>query len=83
MNQNEKKQLNEDSAGGKKVGSKLMLRVETLRKIKSIASHVGLLVTLMIYTLIGGLVSEPLFSFSYAPLVFTITAVIKLAFIIE
>lgn len=63
MHQDEKKQLNEDSAGGKKVGSKLMLRVETLRKIKSIASHVGLLVTLMIYTLIGGLVSELLFSF--------------------
>jgi len=33
------------------------IRKETLRKIKSIGGHVGLLITLMLYTAIGGLVS--------------------------
>lgn len=33
------------------------IKKETLRKIKSIGGHVGLLITLMLYTAIGGLVS--------------------------
>ncbi|XP_014207585.1 TWiK family of potassium channels protein 7-like [Copidosoma floridanum] len=52
MFSDDKKQLNEGSSSM----SKKIFRAETLAKIKSIASHVGLLVTLMIYTLIGGLV---------------------------
>ncbi|KYQ46654.1 hypothetical protein ALC60_14403 [Trachymyrmex zeteki] len=32
------------------------IKKETLRKIKSIGGHVGLLITLMLYTAIGGLV---------------------------
>ncbi|KAJ8675935.1 hypothetical protein QAD02_011721 [Eretmocerus hayati] len=49
----DKKQLN---GGSPSIIPKKLQRAETLRKLKSIASHVGLLVTLMIYTLIGGLV---------------------------
>lgn len=53
MPHDEKKQLNESGSSQPK---KLLFQPETLMKVKSIASHVGLLVTLMIYTLIGGLV---------------------------
>jgi hypothetical protein len=45
---------------GSAVGDKKPKRFveeETVRKIKSIAGHVGLLITLMLYTVIGGLVS--------------------------
>ncbi|KAL6255808.1 hypothetical protein P5V15_013051 [Pogonomyrmex californicus] len=37
-------------------GEKRFVKKETVRKIKSIAGHVGLLITLMLYTAIGGLV---------------------------
>lgn len=37
--------------------AKRFVRKETMRKIKSIGGHVGLLITLMLYTAIGGLVS--------------------------
>jgi len=37
--------------------AKRFVKEETVRKIKSIAGHVGLLITLMLYTVIGGLVS--------------------------
>ncbi|XP_003425669.1 TWiK family of potassium channels protein 7 isoform X1 [Nasonia vitripennis] len=52
MSYDDKKQLNEGSSSK----PKKCIEPETLKKIKSIASHVGLLVTLMIYCLIGGLV---------------------------
>ncbi|XP_043490077.1 TWiK family of potassium channels protein 7-like [Polistes fuscatus] len=35
---------------------KPFLREETIRKLKSVAGHVGLLITLMLYTAIGGMV---------------------------
>jgi len=38
--------------------AKRFVKEETVRKIKSIAGHVGLLITLMLYTVIGGLVSR-------------------------
>lgn len=53
MSHDDRKQLNGNSSNVRKK----IIQTETLKKIKSIASHVGLLVTLMIYTLIGGLVS--------------------------
>lgn len=37
-------------------GVKPFLRDETMRKIKSVAGHVGLLITLMLYTAAGGMV---------------------------
>lgn len=34
------------------------LQPTTLKKLKSVAGHIGLLATLMIYTFIGGIVSN-------------------------
>ncbi|EZA50220.1 hypothetical protein DMN91_000867 [Ooceraea biroi] len=46
-----------DSATENKNG-KRFVKEKTVRKIKSIAGHVGLLITLMLYTVIGGLVFQ-------------------------
>lgn len=39
------------------VDAKCILRKGTARRVKSVAGHVGLLIALMLYTVIGGLVS--------------------------
>lgn len=42
---------------GDKQDVKQFFKEETIRKAKSVAGHVGLLIALMLYTAIGGLVS--------------------------